>query len=170
MSFFELAEKRKSVRRFLDKPVEQEKIGKILEAASLAPSAGNLQAYEVVVVADPARIKRLYSAYFSSTKHENVQVVLVFLADPSRSSARYGERGASLYAVQDATIACAYAQLAAADVGLGSVWVGAFREREVASIVNAGNRRPVAMLSLGYIASEPKKPPRRKGVFFEERL
>jgi len=170
MSFFELAERRKSIRRFLGKPVEQEKIDKILEAVSLAPSAGNLQAYEIVVVKEPRRIKQLYAAYLSSSKHENVGLVLVFLADPKRSSARYGERGAKLYAMQDATIACAYAQLAAADLGLGSVWIGAFDEEAVAKAVNAAGKKPVAMLPIGYPASNPPRLARREGIFFEERL
>ena len=60
VSFLELARKRKSVRKFLAKPVEQEKIGSILEAVKLAPSAGNLQAYNAVVVQDPERVKEVY--------------------------------------------------------------------------------------------------------------
>jgi nitroreductase len=150
--------------------VEREKIDRIIDAIKLAPSAGNLQAFEVVVVAEPERVKGLYKGYFSKSLHENVQAVLVFLADPAHSAARFGERGATLYSVQDATIACCYAMLAAADLGLASVWVGAFHEDIVAKVVNAGNKRPVALLPLGYAAEEPPRPPRREGVFFGERL
>ena len=168
MSFLELAKKRKSIRKFLDKPVEQEKINHILKAVSLAPSAGNLQSYEVIVVRKPERIQQLYDAYSSTTLHENVKLVLVFLAVPDRSAKQYGKRGASLYSVQDATIACAYAQLAAADLGLGSVWIGAFDEKKVEQTINAVGKRAVAMLSIGYPASSPTRPPRRKNLFFEE--
>lgn len=168
MSFFDLVEKRKSVRRFLDKPIEQEKIDQILKAITLAPSAGNLQAFKVVAVKD--HIKELYEAYVSPTPHENVQLVLVFLADPERSSSRYGERGETLYAIQDATIACAYAQLAATELGLGCVWVGAFDEDKIAKVLNAPGKRPVAMLPIGYPAAEPSRPPRREDIFFEESM
>jgi len=121
-------------------------------------------------VREPTRIKQLYNAYFSSSKHENVGLVLVFLADPERSSARYGDRGAKLYAMQDATIACAYAQLAAAELGLGSVWVGAFDEERVAKAVNAAGKKPVAMLPIGYPTSKPKRPARRRGISFNEAI
>lgn len=169
MGFLDLARKRKSIRKFLSKPVEQEKIDSILEAVQLAPSAGNLQAYEIVVVKNPAVIKEIYKGYFSKSTHENVQLLMVFLADLEESGSRYGKRGRELYSIQDATIACAYAQLAATDLGLASVWVGAFDEEVVAKAVNAGNKRPVAFLALGYAAIDPERPP-RKNRAFNERL
>ena len=159
MSFLELAEKRKSVRRFLDKPVDDEMVDAILSTVKLAPSAGNLQAYEVVVVKNPEQIKKVYTAYTSPTPHKNVQILLVFLADAERSSSQYSERGATLYAVQDATIACCYAMLAAADIGLGSVWVGAFDEGKLSGILGT-DKRPVSMLAMGYPAEDPARPPR----------
>jgi nitroreductase len=64
---------------------------------------------------------------------------------------RFGERGRGLYSVQDATIACAYAQLAATALGLGSVWVGAFDPDEVRKIVGLPEaQQPVAILPIGY--------------------
>lgn len=170
MNFQGLAKKRKCVRRFLDKPVEQSKIDLILQAVNLAPSAGNLQAYEVVVVREQERIKKVYGAYFSPTPHYGVQAVMVFVADPERSAAKYGDRGAGLYSVQDATIACCYAMLAAADLGLASVWVGAFDEEKMADAIGARGKRPVAMLPIGYPAEDPERPERREGIFFEETL
>ena len=170
MAFQALASRRKSVRRFLDKPVEDSKIKRILDIAQLAPSAGNLQAFEVVVVKEPKRIAALYQAYLSPSRHENVQAVLVFLADPERSASKYGGRGASLYSVQDATIACCYAMLAAADLGLASVWMGAFDEEKVAALVNSGSKRPVALLPLGYPAIDPQRPQRRQNIVFSESL
>jgi len=170
MAFQALANKRKSIRRFLDKPVEDSKIKKILDIVQLAPSAGNLQAYEIVVVKDKARVAKLYEAYLSPSRHENVQAVLVFLADGTRCSSKYGDRGATLYSVQDATIACCYAMLAATDLGLASVWVGAFDEEKVAALVNAGSKRPVALLPLGYPAIDPQRPPRRTNLIYNESL
>jgi hypothetical protein len=89
-------------------------------------------------------------------------VVLVFLANPSGSAAKYGRRGETLYAVQDATIACAYAQLGARNAGLGSCWVGAFRERQVRAALGVGHElRPVALLPIGYSAELPEITSRR---------
>ena len=89
-------------------------------------------------------------------------VVLAFCAHPRRSAAKYGRRGEELYCVQDATIACAYAQLAATALGLGSVWVGAFDTDAVAQAIGARRDwRPVALLPIGYPAESPEATPRR---------
>jgi nitroreductase len=89
-------------------------------------------------------------------------LVLVFAANRERSSRRYGDRGATLYAIQDATIACAYAQLAATALGLGSVWVGAFDEELARSALGMGPElRPIAILPIGHPGEEPKIKERR---------
>lgn len=87
-------------------------------------------------------------------------MVLVFCANQARSPAKYRERGASLYAIQDATIACAFAMLAATALGLGTVWVGAF---DAAAVQRVGchDLLPVAILPIGYPAEEPEPTPRR---------
>lgn len=87
----------------------------------------------------------------------------VFLEEPGRSAAKYGARGAELYALQDATIACAHAQLAASALGLGTCWVGAFDEGAVRRILSAPSRvRPVALLTVGRPAEEPERTSRRR--------
>ena len=89
-------------------------------------------------------------------------VVLVFCAHGARSAGRYSERGANLYAVQDASIACTYAMLAATALGLSTVWVGAFDEQRVREVVGASSaERPVSMLPLGYAAGPSRNRPRR---------
>ena len=89
-------------------------------------------------------------------------VVLVFLANPGRSASKYGGRGGDLYARQDATIACAHAQLAATALGLGCCWTGAFHPEVIRQIVRAPTGlEPVAMLSIGYPAEEPAATGRR---------
>jgi nitroreductase len=108
----------------------------------------------------------------------NAPVVLVFLADEERSASKYHDRGRYLYAVQDATIAAAYTQLALEAAGLASCWVGAFYEDEVADIVGAslnnnnsngeeeqqvqgGILRPVILMPVGVAAEHPKRHRRR---------
>jgi len=163
MEFFETLAGRHSVRKFKEKGVEEEKLQKILEAASSAPSAGDLQAYEIVVVKDKARREKLSSAAYEQESIAHAPVVLVFLAHPDRSSKKYGRRGAELYCVQDAAIAAAYAQLAASALGLGCVWVGGFDEKEVSKLINAPqNMRPVSMLPIGYADEQPRVTSRRE--------
>ncbi|MFN7181896.1 MAG: nitroreductase family protein, partial [Planctomycetota bacterium] len=73
------------------------------------------------------------------------------------------DRGKKLYAIQDATIACAYAQLAITALGLGSVWVGAFDEKKVKQILNLPKElKPIAILPIGYPNEQPKITSRRK--------
>ncbi|MCX7887196.1 MAG: nitroreductase family protein, partial [Verrucomicrobiae bacterium] len=117
MDLFETIRRRCSVRAFKDRPVAEADLQRILAAANAAPSAGNMQAYEIVVVCDVVRRRRLAKAAWDQYFIAEAPVALVFLSNPQRNRERYGQRGAELYAVQDATIACAYAQLAATALG-----------------------------------------------------
>ena len=88
--------------------------------------------------------------------------MLVFYADRKRSAARYSERG-KLYSVQDATIATTFAHLAAADLGLGSVWIGAFITDDVRQILGLPpDKVPVSILPIGHPAVEPGPTHRRR--------
>lgn len=162
MDFFAVLQARRSIRAFRSTPVEKATLERIVEAACRAPSAGNLQAYTLVLVRDPQRKRALAKAAWEQGFIAQAPVVLVFLADAPRSQRRYGQRGATLYAVQDATVACAYAQMAATALGLGSCWVGAFDDEAVRSLVNAPpDLRPVALLPIGYAAESPLPTGRR---------
>jgi nitroreductase len=162
MEFFDAVRKRRSVRKYKDRPIPDEKLQALLEAVRLAPSAGDLQAFEVVLVREAARRRKLGHAAYGQHFIGRAPVVLVFLASPARSAVDYGHRGEELYCIQDATIACTHAHLAAAAAGLGSTWVGAFDEDAVRRIVGApANLRPVALLPIGVPAESPAKTPRR---------
>jgi nitroreductase len=162
MDFFELIEARRSVRMYRPEPVEEEKLEAILKAANLAPSAGNLQAYEIYLARERAVRVALARAALDQWFVSEAPVALVFCADPERSAGRYGRRGARLYAVQDATIACSFAMLAATALGLATVWVGAFDDEGVRRAVGAPEgRQPVAILPVGYAAERPAPAPRR---------
>jgi len=163
MEFFEAIHARQSIRKFQDKPVEADTLMKILEAANRAPSAGNLQAYQIVVVQEPAVKARLDAASGYQGSLAEAPVVLVFCAHPQESATRYGSRGEDLYCIQDATIACAYAQLAATALGLASVWIGAVFEPEMVrdALRLGGSQWPIALLPLGSPAEQPPRKPRR---------
>ncbi len=161
--FFATVRHRHSIRHYqADMPVEREKLHAILEMACAAPSAGDLQSYHIFVVTDEARRARLSQAAFDQAFLAEAPACLVFCADPQRAQEKYGARGRELYALQDATIAAAYAQLAAVAAGLGSTWVGHFDEDAVRAVVAApGHLVPVALISLGYPAEIPTPTPRR---------
>jgi len=158
--FLTLARQRRAVRAFRPDPVPPELLDCVLEAARWAPTAGNLQAWRVAVLTTRAareRLRRRPDDFLVAAP-----VVLAFCADTRAAEAGYGARGAALYAVQDATLACAHAMLAAADAGLGSCWVGAFDEAAVAAALRLPEGlRPVALLPLGYPAETPAAPARR---------
>lgn len=158
----ELCNNRHSVRSFCNKNVDDSIINQILEVVQTAPSAGNLQAYEVVVVKDTAIKQSLAQASFDQNFISEAPVVLGFVALPTISYQRYGERGKKLYSIQDATIACTYAMLSATNLGLSSTWVGAFDDRKVKEVLKINsNDTPVALLPIGYAAEEPQKTTRR---------
>jgi len=162
MDFFEAVRTRHSIRAFENRPVEEEKIRKIIEAVNLAPSAGDLQAYEVVVVKDSALRNELANAALGQSFVSEAPVCFVFLAYPERSSKKYGRRGSELYCLQDATIAATYVMLGATALGLSSTWVGAFDEEAAAKALGASRgKRPVAILPVGYAAELPEITPRR---------
>jgi nitroreductase len=162
MDFFDVVAARRSVRSFMKKEIEEEKIRKILEVANSAPSAGNLQAYEIVLVKEHGTKKELAAASHGQDFLAEAPLALVMCANKKRA-AYYRERGQNLYCLQDATIAASYIQLAAADLGLGTVWVGAFDEEKISEILSLPEfLRPVAILPLGYPNEKPKKTTRRK--------
>ncbi|MDI6828198.1 MAG: nitroreductase family protein [Armatimonadota bacterium] len=162
MEFFVTVKKRKSVRKFEPREVEDDKINIILETINLAPSAGNLQAYEVVLVKETERRKELARAAYGQNFLAEAPLTLIFCANPMQSASKYGKRGAELYSIQDATIAAAYCQLAATALGLASVWVGAFDPKAVSEIIKApASILPIAMIPIGYAAEEPERTPRR---------
>lgn len=163
MEFFQVIRNRHSIRGFTTQVIEPEKVQAILDAANAAPSAGNLQGYEIFAVTNRNVLCELMRAAYEQEFIAQAQIALVFCAHPARSAVKYGERGVNLYCVQDATIACAYAQLAATALGLASVWVGAFNDALVSAAIGVGNAlRPVAILPIGYPGKPPKIRPRRE--------
>lgn len=161
-AFFNVIFKRHSIRSFKNKPIEDWKVKQILNASNSAPSAGDLQAYEIFLVTNERKRRLLAEAAYQQEFIAEAPIVLVFAANPSRSASKYGKRGEELYALQDATIAAIYAQLSATALGLGSVWVGSFDEKSVSKILDGNDLRPVVIMPIGYAAESPELTPRRK--------
>ncbi len=163
MDFIKLIKSRHSVRSFQRQEIEAEKIQLILEAANLAPSAGNLQAYEIFLVSSQNKREVLARAAWMQDFIASAPLVLVFCTHANLAEGKYGKRGLQLYTLQDATIACTYAMLAASNLGLASVWVGAFNDDAIKKVIEAPEGvHPVAILPIGYAAESPEATPRRE--------
>ena len=162
MDIFDVFSRRHSIRGFTDQPITDDVLKQIFEAVNRAPSAGNLQAFDIYLATRTENREALMRAAYDQEFVAQAPVVLVFCATPERSAVRYRERGETLYCIQDATIACTFAMLAATALGLGSVWVGAFDEDAAHKIIGAGpEHRPIAMLPIGYPNATPRIRPRR---------
>ena len=162
MELFETLKERYSVRAYKDKPVPEEALRAILQAANDAPSAGNLQPFEIIVVRDAEKRRTLARTCHEQWFIAEAPMVLVFYTNPDRNRKEYGQLGEDFFAVQDATIAVAYAQLAATALGLGTCWIGAFHEPTVRELTGAPDRwRLMAILPIGYPADTPKPRERR---------
>jgi nitroreductase len=147
--FFGFLTQRTSVRDYLDAALTKEEADYILDCAGTAPSAGNLEAWDVVVVTEEDARLALAEAAFDQAHIEKASAVFVVCANYVRSMSRYGERGI-LYAVHDATIACTYMMLAAHTRKLQSCWTGAFDEDAVREILGLPPHiRPIALLAVG---------------------
>ncbi|MHA2496374.1 MAG: nitroreductase family protein, partial [Candidatus Hodarchaeales archaeon] len=119
MDVLSLIRKRRSIRHFKGDEIPKEDVEKLLEAARWAPSAGNRQPVEIIIIESPSQKEQLAEAALQQRFIEAAPVVFAFCADLDRSSARYGTRGSSLYAIQDAAAATQNVLLTATALGLG---------------------------------------------------
>jgi nitroreductase len=160
---------RRSIRRFLDTPVEPEKLRACLEAARIAPSAHNVQPWRFVVVDDPELKDRLaaaaFSGIYSSTKFAaKAPVILVLLARPGNAVVRLGSKIQGVpYYLLDIGIAGEHVVLQAEELGLATCWVGWFDYRQVRKLLKIpGTFKLVAMMPVGYAEKRPTREPPRK--------
>jgi len=141
---------RHSVRNFSEKVVPDNIIYDIILHAHLAPSAGNLQARDYIIVDDPEVKRKLCKAALNQDFLVQAPIDIVVCANLDRIK-HYGKRGAELYCIQDSAAAVEHILLLAVDYGLAACWVGAFNESEVSKILNLPSYiRPVAIVPLGY--------------------
>ena len=162
MDVFEAIKGRRSVRAYASREVSDETVERLIDAARWAPSAGNVQPWEFIIVRSSEIKHKLAAAALNQTFIEEAPVVIVVCADKQRSAQTYGSRGASLYCIQDTAAAIQNLHLAAYALGLGTCWVGAFREDQATEALRLPPHiRPVAIIPVGYPAEKPKPRPRR---------
>ncbi|KAH3766137.1 FMN reductase [Pelomyxa schiedti] len=164
-ALLDLLSHRRSVREYdAARPVSQATLMQLVEAARLAPSAGNLQAYSVHICMPITGGRHLFS---KRSWINEAPGLMVFCALPEQSSEHYGSRGEQLYCIQDATIAATYAQLAAHSLGLVTCWIGAFHDKDIADAVGIADvsvERPILVLTIGYPPAHglPEKSRKRR--------
>jgi nitroreductase len=141
---------RSSIREFGEKPLNHDEIDFIISCAGTAPSAGDLEAWDVVVVTDAEVRVDLAESALGQRHVSEAPALFVVCANYVRSMSKYGERGI-MYAVQDATIACTYMMLAAHARNISTCWTGAFDEDEVRQVLGLPPHvRPLAILAAGH--------------------
>jgi nitroreductase len=147
--FLGFLKSRSSVRTYESDSLDEEEIEYILACAATAPSAGNLESWDVVVVTDEEGRAALSQAAFDQQHVEQAAAIFVVCANYVRSMSRYGERGI-LYGLEDATIAGTYMMLAAHAQQLQACWTGAFDDNEVRGILDLPQHiRPITLLAVG---------------------
>jgi len=156
LEVFEAIRTRRSIRTFTSEGVSEEEVRELIDAARHAPSAGNIQPWEFVIVRDPQRKHRLAAAALDEMFIEEAPVVIVVCANEAQSGLGYGARGVSLYCLQDAAAATQNMLLTACALGLGTCWVGAFYEEDVRKVLKVPRGvRPVAIVPVGHAAEKP---------------
>ncbi len=153
MDFQELVRTRCMVRAFRPDPVPEELIQRLLSSAVRAPSAGNLQAWEFVVVQEPETKRRLAEASVRQMFVAEAPVVIVTCRNLERNAGRYGDRGRHFYSPIDVSFASQMILLAAHNEGLGACFVGAYLDKEVSRILALPDHaRPLGVIPIGWPA------------------
>jgi len=168
-SFQKILRGRRSIRRFLETPVEPDKLRACLEAARIAPSAHNVQPWRFVVVDEPALKDRLaaeaFSGVYAGSKFAaKAPVILVLLARPGNAVVRLGSKIQGVpYYLLDIGIAGEHVVLQAEELGLATCWMGWFDYRRARKVLGIpGGIKLVAMMPIGYAEKRPTREPPRK--------
>jgi len=160
MRLIDAIKNRRSIRTYKNKELPQGTIEKLIEAARQAPSAGNAQPWEFVVISAQETKQELARAAYGQRALEEAPDVIVDCADENRAEESYGGRGRTLYCLQDTAAAIQNMLLTAYSLGLGTCWMGAFREDMVHELIKAPRGvRPIALIPVGY---PNEAPPARK--------
>jgi nitroreductase len=163
MNVIDAIKTRKSVRKYSDKPIENEKLTAVLEAGRLAPSASNRQEWRFIIVRDLAMRKKLVEAANRQGFVGEAPTVIVACAETDGHIMRCGLPCFPI----DVAIALDHITLAAVELGLGTCWIGAFDEMKVKEILGIPNEiRVVALMPIGY-PSDPSSVEKRRLPFNE---
>ena len=157
MTVFEAVKERRSIRKFLDKPIKEEHLEMILEAGRLSPSARNQQNWKFILVKDEKVKKGLHEA-IDQPFVNNAPAFLVVCGLETDSIMRCGE---ARYTV-DGSIALTHMMLVAHELNIGSCWLGSFDQDKAKEVLEVPEDvKIVAITPLGYADEKPGPRPRK---------
>lgn len=151
MDFIELArDKRYSVRKFKDQPVEREKLLKILEAGRIAPTGCNYQPQRILVIEDKEAMDKIRQC---TPCHFDAPLILMICYD--KTTVWKNKVNGTIGGDVDASIVTTHMMLEAAELGLGTTWVGLFHHQKARELFQMPDYLvPVALLTIGYPADD----------------
>lgn len=173
MDTFEAIKTRRSIRRFQDRPVEDDKLNSLLEAVRMSPSWANFQCWRFIVVKDKTKREKMsdltyVESFFAPLGYKanpakkgliEAPVVIVACADPAKSGVIWDQH----YYMTDVGIAAQTLMLSARALGLGTVFVGVYDEEKIRGLLEIPPLiRIVGLFPLGYPLEEKKDGPPRK--------
>jgi nitroreductase len=169
MTFQQLVKNRRSIRRYLERPVERDKILTCIEAARLAPSADNVQPWRFLIIDDPKLkakfAKEVFSGiYFISKFAAKAPVLIMILARLDIIANRIGKQIQNVhFYLIDIGIAGEHIVLQAEELGLGSCWIGWFNTRKARKFLKIPRKyKIVSLMAMGYYEKRPTREKKRK--------
>ncbi len=171
MNFLEIIKKRRSIRKYSSKPVEQEKISDILDCARFASSSGNIQNSRFIVVTKQEKKKKIAEACLNQHWIETAPILIVVCSDTEKIKKLYEKRGERLYSIQNTSLVAQNIMLAAHSLNLGTCFISAFNEAAIKRILKIPEEIKVhSIITIGYPNENPKvKKDTIEGLlFFEE--
>jgi nitroreductase len=160
MSVLKVIKERRSVRKYRTEPIPRDILHRVLEAARFSPSGKNLQPWKFIIVQDQSLKQRLVDACLGQKFIAKAPVVVVACGFPGNCYSRMGNYMKS-WAV-DVAIALEHLVLQAQEEGLGTCWIGAFKENDVKSLLNVPEEvKVLALTPLGYPDEIPKSRGRK---------
>jgi len=169
MSFIDLAKMRYSVRKYDTRPVEEDKLGKILEAGRFAPTAVNFQPQRLIVVREQTGLDKVQQA----ANIYGAPMAIIVCTDYNEAWKRPHDN--KNFAEIDATIVTTHMMLQATELGLGTVWVGHFKPDVIKQELNIPDRvEPINILVVGYASEDcvptdrhAERKPLKDTVYYE---
>ncbi len=154
-AIYKIIKERRSIRSFKDQEIPESNIKKILEAGWMAPSAGNRQPVELIIVKDKATKQKLSAQRFV----DESPLLIAVVVNLERTKSRYGERGQRMYIYHDSGAAIQNMLLMSKSLGLGSCWIGAFNDERVSRFLELPEHvLPMALITIGYPNEDPDLP------------
>ena len=151
MDLEECIKGRRSIRLYKDKDVEWEKVVKILDAGNYAPSSGNIQNWEFILVKDSKNVEKVANSCYNQSFVIEAPLIFIICAEISKIRRLYGEKGEKVYSIQNCAMASENIMLMAYSLGLGSCFVGAFDEDTLKEDFNIpDNIQVMGIITLGY--------------------